>query len=210
MTRPGTEITPGAKSDFWSPKVTFPLQKSLFRSKSHFLPQKSLFRSRSHFSRFRPPEKVKFYKHYKGLAAVARAGAKKADFAEFSAKSTFGVKMVPKVTFFDFRVPKATCRAEARRCACSQRFLDVFYGPRELKCDFCAQKSLLRTFSTSAPKSHFLTKKWLLSEKVTFELPGLENGSIFRLFLKGWEPSARMATFDDEKTTSAEDFTQIM
>ena len=73
---------------------------------------------------------------------MARAGAKSADLAEFSGKSTFGAKMVPKVTFFDFRVPKATCRAEARGCASRQWFLDVFFDPRELKCDFCAQKSL--------------------------------------------------------------------
>ena len=94
-----------------------------------------------------------------GSAAVARAGAGKADFTEFSGKSTFGAKMVPKVTFPDFRVPKATCRAKARRCACSQRFLDVFCGPRERKCNFCVQKSLFDTFSTSAPKSHFLAEK---------------------------------------------------
>ena len=45
---------------------------------------------------------------------------------------------------------------------------------------------------------------------MTFELPGLEKGPIFHLFLKGWEPSARTATFDDEETTFAEDFTEIM
>ena len=155
MTDLGPEIDPGAKSDFRSPKVTFGLQKSLLGSESHFLLQKSLFRSKSHFSRFRPPEKVKFHKHYNGFAAAARAGAKKADFAEFSAKSTFGVKIVPKVTFFDFRVPKATCRAEARRCACSHQFLDVFCGPRERKCHFCVQKSLLSLFRLWRPKVTF-------------------------------------------------------
>ena len=68
----------------------------------------------------------------------------------------------------------------------------------------------MRTFPTLAPKSDFLPKKLLLSEKVTFELPGLENGSIVHLFLKGWEPSARTATFDDEGTTFAEDLTKTI
>ena len=63
--------------------------------------------------------------------------------------------------------------------------------------DFGAQKSLFG-------------EKSLLSEKVTFELPGLEKGPNSHWFLKGWEPSARTATFDDEKTTFAEDFTGIM
>ena len=45
---------------------------------------------------------------------------------------------------------------------------------------------------------------------MTFELPGLEKGPISYWFLKGWEPSARTATFDDEKTTFAEDLTGIM
>ena len=116
------------------------------------------------------------------------------------------MKLIPKVTFFDFRVPKATCRAEARGCASRQWFLDVSFDPRELKCDFCAQKSLFLTFSTLAPKSHFWAEEWLLGGKVTFELPGLENGSIFRWFLKAWEPSARTVTFDDEETTFANDF----
>ena len=142
----------GAQKSLFRSKVTFGLRKSLFTPKS-------LFRSKSHFSRFRPLENVKIYKHYKGLAAVARAGAKKADFAEFSGTLTFGAKMVPKVTFSDFLVPKATCRAKARRCACSQRFLDVFCGPRERKCHFCVQTSLFDTFSTLAPKSHFLAEK---------------------------------------------------
>ena len=34
---------------------------------------------------------------------------------------------------------------------------------------------------------------------MTFELPGLEKGPTFHLFLKGWEPSARTVTFDDEE-----------
>ena len=140
---------------------------------------------------------------------MARAVAKKADFAKFSGKSTFGAKMVSKVTFFDFRVPKATCRAEARRCACSQRFLDVFYGPRELKCDFCAQKYLLHTFSTLASKGQF-DEKVTFEGKVTFELPGLEKGQLPDLFLKGWEPSARTVTSDDEKITFAQDSTGII
>ena len=70
-------------------------------------------------------------------------------------------------------------------------------------------KVTFRNFSTLAPKSHFLAKKSLLSEKVTFELPGLEKGPNSHWFLKGWEPSARTATFDDGKTTFAEDFTKI-
>ncbi len=36
MTWPGTKIALGAKSDFLSPKVTFPLQKRLLEPKSDF------------------------------------------------------------------------------------------------------------------------------------------------------------------------------
>ena len=57
--------------------------------------------------------------------------------------------------------------------------------------DFCAQKSLF-------------AKKLLFSEKVTFELPGLEKVAIFHWFLKGPERSAPSATFDDTKTIFAE------
>ena len=92
MSRPHKKIASGAKSDFWAPKVTFCSKSDFWDPKVTLGHQKSLFRSRSHFLRFlrfRPPEKVEFYKHYKGFAAVARAGAKKADFAEFSGKSTF-------------------------------------------------------------------------------------------------------------------------
>ena len=62
--------------------------------------------------------------------------------------------------------------------------------------DFGAQKSLFG-------------EKSLLNEKVTFGLPGLEKGSISHWFLKGWEPSARTATFDDGKISFAQDFTKI-
>ena len=104
-----------------------------------------------------------------------------------------------KSRLFDFWTPKATFRAQARGCACSQCFLDAFFGSRELKCNFCVQKSLFSTFPTFASQSHFLAKKWVLSGKVTFELPGLEKGQIFYWFLKGWEPSARTAISDGEK-----------
>ena len=158
------KIAPGAKSDFWSPKVTFPPRKRLLGPKSDFLPPKSLFCSRSNFSRFRPPKNVGIYKDYVGFAAVARTGAKKLEFTEFSEISTFGAKMSPKVTFSDFRSPKVTFRAQAHGCACSQWFLGVFYGPGELKCNFFVQNQLFVTFSTFAPKNHFLRKSDFLAK----------------------------------------------
>ena len=89
-------------------KVTFGAQKSLFRSESDFWAPKVTFYpednfcSKSHFSRFRPPGHVEIHKGYVGFAAVARTGAKESEFMEFSVISTFGAKMHPKVTFFDF------------------------------------------------------------------------------------------------------------
>ena len=146
MSRPAPKVAPGAKSDFRSPKVTFSLQKWFWTPKVTFGARKSFFRSQSHFSRFRPPENAKFYKHYKGFEAVARAGAENAEFTEFCGKVSFGAKMSPEVTFFDFRTPKVTFRAQAPRCASRQWFLGRFCGPRERKCHFFAQKSLLGTF----------------------------------------------------------------
>ena len=131
---------------------------------------------------------------------MARTGAKKLEFTEFNEIMTFGAKMSPKVTFSDFRSPKVTFRAQAHGCACSQWFLGVFYGPGELKCNFSIQNQLFVTFSTFARKSHFLRKSNFFSEKVTFELPGLEKVAIFHWFLKGPERSAPSATFDDTKT----------
>ena len=66
--------------------------------------------------------------------------------------------------------------------------------------------SVFLTFSILARKSNFWAENWFWSDKVTFEFPGLENGSIFHWFLKAWEPSARTVTFDDEETIFAEDF----
>ena len=93
---------------------------------------------------------------------LARAGTKSADSAKFNGKSTFGAKMVPKVTFFDFRVPKATCRAEARGCASRQWFLDVFRSPG-------AKMRLLRSKVTFSHFFDFGAQKSLLGEKVTLE-----------------------------------------
>ena len=106
MSRPAPKVAPGAKSDFRSPKVTFSLQKWFWTPKVTFGARKSLFRSQSHFSRFRPPENANFYKHNKGVAAVARTGAENAEFTEFSGKVSFGVKISAKVTFFDFDTSK--------------------------------------------------------------------------------------------------------
>ena len=71
---------------------------------------------------------------------------------------TFGSKMNGEVTFSIFGAPKATFRAQARQCACSQWFLDGVYGPGELKCNFFAQKSLSALFNPYAQKPLFAKK----------------------------------------------------
>ncbi len=128
MTWASTKIAPGAKSDFWSPKVTFRPKSNFWASKSLFT-QRSPLRSRSHFSRFRPPESAKFYKHYKGFAAVARAGAKSADFAKFSGKSTFGAKTDPKVTFSIFGSQKRLVAPRRADVPVGNGFLMFFTVP---------------------------------------------------------------------------------
>ena len=66
--------------------------------------------------------------------------------------------MSEKLTFFDFRAPKVTFRAQALRCGCSQWFLDAFFAPRELKCHFSAQKSLFALSRLWRPKATFAEK----------------------------------------------------
>ena len=127
----------------------------LLEQKSAKSVQKSLFAPEVTFRDSDLQKGPNFTSTKKGFAAVARAGAKSPDSAKFIGRSTFGAKMIPKVTFCGFQVPKATCPAEARGCASRQWFLNVFFDPRELKCDFCAQRSLFLTFSTLAPKVTF-------------------------------------------------------
>ena len=126
-----------------------------------FGPQKSLFRSRSHFSRFRPPESAKFYKHYKGFAAVARAGAKSADFAKFSGNSTFGAKMVPKVSLSVFGSQKRLVAPRLADVPVANGFLMFLRSPG-------AKMRLLRSKITFAHFSDFGAQKSLLGAKVTF------------------------------------------
>ena len=163
-----------------------------------FGPQKSLFRPQGHVSRLRPPGSVKFYKHYTGFAAVARAGAKGAKITKFSGKVTSGAKMSPKVTFCDFRAPKVTFRAQALRCACSHQFLDVFSVPGSRNVTFSLKSHFFALLRLWRPKVTFCGKVTFWPKSGFWEDFPLQ----LALFLKVLERSAPTVIFGGEKCFS--------
>ena len=93
---------------------------------------------------------------------MARAGAKSADFAEFSGKSTFGAKMAPKVTFSIFAPRRRLVAPRLADVPVAIGFLMFLRSPG-------AKMRLLRSKVTFAHFFDFGAQKSLFGEKMTFE-----------------------------------------
>ena len=102
---------------------------------------------------------------------MARTGAQSTHFPDFHEKVTFGAEMSSKVTFLRFWSPKSDfSRPGSQMCLWAMVSL-MFFGPRELKCNFFAQKSLLRTSSHFGAQKSFFRESSLLGPKSALWVP---------------------------------------
>ena len=93
---------------------------------------------------------------------MARAGAKNMEFAKFSRESTFGAKMVPKVTFSIFGSQKRLVAPRLADLPVANGFLMFLRSPG-------AKMRLLHSKVTFTHFFDFGVQKSLFAEKVTLE-----------------------------------------